>query len=55
VAHADTVWRAVRLFKDSKANFADCLIECAGREVGCDYTVTFDRGAAKHCGMRLLG
>jgi predicted nucleic-acid-binding protein len=55
VAQADTVWRAVRLFKDRNADFADCLIECAGREVGCDYTATFDRGAAKHCGMQLLG
>lgn len=55
VAQADTVWKAVRLFKGSNGDFADCLIECAGREAGCDYTVTFDRGAVKHCGMRLVG
>ena len=54
VENADTVWRAVRMFKESKADFADCLIECAATKAGCDYTVTFDRGAAKHCGMRLL-
>jgi len=54
VAHADTVWQALRLFRDGKADFADCLIERFGSTDGCDYTVTFDRDAAKHCGMRLV-
>ena len=27
VAHADTVWKALRLFNEGKADFADCLIE----------------------------
>jgi predicted nucleic-acid-binding protein len=27
VAHADTVWQALRLFREGKADFADCLIE----------------------------
>lgn len=54
VAHADTVWKAARLFKESKADFADCLIERSANEAGCSYTTTFDRGAAKHCGMRLI-
>ena len=53
VAHADTVWQALRLFKEGKADFADCLIERFANEAGCDYTTTFDRDAAKHCGMRL--
>jgi len=55
VAHADTVWQALRLFKEGKADFADCLIERFANEAGCDYTSTFDRDAAKHCGMRLIG
>ncbi|MDP1612076.1 MAG: type II toxin-antitoxin system VapC family toxin [Sulfuritalea sp.] len=55
VAHAGTVWQALRLFKDGKADFADCLIERFANEAGCDYTGTFDRDAAKHCGMRLVG
>lgn len=55
VAHADTVWQALRLFKEGKADFADCLIERFAHEAGCDYTTTFDRDAAKHCGMRLIG
>lgn len=55
VAHADTVWQALRLFKEGKADFADCLIERFARDAGCDYTATFDRDAARHCGMRLVG
>jgi len=55
VANAGTVWKAVRLFKEEKADFADCLIERSANEAGCGYTITFDRDAAKHCGMRLIG
>jgi predicted nucleic-acid-binding protein len=55
VANADTVWQALRLFKEGKVDFADCLIERLAKQAGCDYTTTFDRDAAKHCGMRLIG
>ena len=54
VAHADTVWKALRLFKEGKADFADCLIERSANEAGCSHTTTFDRDAAIHCGMRLI-
>ena len=54
VENADTVWKAVRMFKEGNADFADCLIERAANEAGCDLTATFDRGAARYCGMRLL-
>jgi predicted nucleic-acid-binding protein len=54
VAQADVVWKAIRLFQEGKADFADCLIERDGNEAGCSYTNTFDREAAKHCGMRLI-
>lgn len=54
VAHADTVWKALRLFKEGKADFADCLIERFANEAGCSHTATFDRDAARHCGMRLF-
>lgn len=54
VAHADTVWKALRLFKEGNADFADCLIERFGDEAGCGYTTTFDRDAAKSCGMKLI-
>lgn len=32
VAHVDTVWKALRLFKEGKADFADCLIERSANE-----------------------
>jgi len=54
VAHADTVWKASRLVKAGKVDFADCLIERSANEAGCSYTTTFDRSAAKHCGMQLI-
>lgn len=54
VEHADVVWKAVRRFKEGKADFADCLIERAAHEAGCKYTATFDLAAARHCGMKLL-
>ncbi len=54
VAQADTVWQALRSFRDSKADFADCLIERTANAVGCSHTATFDREAAKGCGMKLL-
>jgi predicted nucleic-acid-binding protein len=55
VAHADSVWTSLRLFKQSNADFADCLLERLSSDAGCSHTVTFDRDAAKHCGMRLIG
>jgi predicted nucleic-acid-binding protein len=54
VAQADTVWKALRMFRDGKADFADCLIERTANEAGCSHTMTFDRNAAKTCGMRLI-
>lgn len=54
VAHADTVWKALRVYKDGKADFADCLIERSANEAGCSHTATFDRDAAKHCGMQMI-
>lgn len=54
VSQADVVWKAVRMFKEGKAEFADCLIERDANEAGCSYTSTFDREAAEHCAMRLI-
>jgi predicted nucleic-acid-binding protein len=53
VEDAETVWKAVRLFESSKADFADCLIERVGAAHECEYTATFDKGAGK-AGMRLI-
>jgi predicted nucleic-acid-binding protein len=54
VENAETVWKAVRSFQSSNADFADCLIERAAAVAGCEKTITFDRAAAKGGGMTLL-
>ena len=54
VEAADTVWQALRLFRSSKADFADCLIERSAQDAGCSYTATFDQNAAKYCGMQII-
>lgn len=51
VERADIVWQSVRVFRDGTADFADCLIERSAASAGCERTMTFDRGAAKSCGM----
>jgi predicted nucleic-acid-binding protein len=49
----DVVEQALRRFKVSNADFADCLIERIGNAAECEHTVTFDRKAVG-AGMRLL-
>lgn len=45
---------AVRQYSESKADFADCLIERLASSAGCVRTLTFDKGAAKSTGMVLV-
>jgi len=54
VDRADQVLRAVRVFGDGKADFADCLIERIASSAGCAETLTFDAGAARYAGMSVL-
>ena len=54
VENAEVVWRAVRTFRDTSGDFADCLIERSAAAAGCERTMTFDKGAAKNCGMTLV-
>jgi predicted nucleic-acid-binding protein len=54
VDRADQVLRALRVFEEGKADFADCLIERTASSAGCSATMTFDGGAAKHAGMTLI-
>lgn len=51
---AEQVSQALRVFDASAADFADCLIERTAAAVGCEKTMTFDRGAAKGAGMTLI-
>lgn len=54
VEQAEVVWRAVRVYQDSTADFADCLIERLAAAAGCVRTMTFDRSASKSCSMTLI-
>ena len=54
VDRAETVWKAIRVYQRANADFADCLIERTASAAGCERTMTFDRGAAKGCGMTLV-
>lgn len=54
IQHAETAWQALRAFRSSKSDFADCLIERIGHACECEHTLTFDKLAASGTGMRLL-
>lgn len=54
VDQAEAVWKALRDFRETRADFADCLIAQTGRIAGCETTMTFDREAAKLDGMTSL-
>lgn len=51
---AEQVAQALRVFRASSADFADCLIERTAAAARCDRTMTFDAGAAKGSGMTLV-
>jgi predicted nucleic-acid-binding protein len=53
VQQSEVVWKALRQFEGSKADFADSLIEQLALAAGCSSVMTFDRTAAK-AGMSLL-
>ena len=54
VDRSDEVVKALRIFKQGSADFADCLIERIASSAGCTATMTFDVGAAKTAGMSLV-
>lgn len=54
VDQTEQVARALRVFSDGTADFADCLIERTASQAGCDRTMTFDVTAAKTAGMTLV-
>lgn len=43
VAHRAHVWEAVQIFKNSKADFSDCLTGVKNSFSGCQKTMTFDK------------
>lgn len=54
IEQAGVVTRAVRGFRSSKADFADCLIAESAKAAGCSKTSTFDEVAARDAGMQLI-
>jgi predicted nucleic-acid-binding protein len=46
-----SIERAVYAWKDSAADFADCLIEARNHRLGCRATATFDGKAIKLAGF----
>ncbi len=56
IERPELVWQALRRFQAvGQVDFADCLIECCASAAGCEYTITFDKSAAKAAGMKLIG
>ena len=55
VEAAELVWRAMRRYAESKADFSDALIAECAQAAGCRKTVTFDRAAASIANVELLG
>jgi predicted nucleic-acid-binding protein len=51
---ADVLCRALKAYRDSKADFSDAVIVELGSDAGCTKTVTFDRPAAAHPGFEAL-
>jgi predicted nucleic-acid-binding protein len=54
VEQADTLEEALRHYRSTNADFADCLIAASARAAGCSKTVTFDQVAARDAGTELL-
>jgi predicted nucleic-acid-binding protein len=54
VEQAGAVAAAIRQFRTTRADFADCLIAASARAAGCSRTMTFDQIAARDAGMELI-
>jgi predicted nucleic-acid-binding protein len=54
IQSVDRVWRALREFKKTAADFADCLLSQDNIGNRCEHTVTFDKKASISAGYRLL-
>lgn len=54
IHQADLVKQAVELYRNTSADFPDCLITLLGNQLNAQFTVTFDKGAKNHACMQLL-
>jgi predicted nucleic-acid-binding protein len=53
IEHSEDVVAAIGDYRNG-ADFADSIIAAWNARVGCEYTATFDRGAARRNGFRLI-
>ena len=54
IENSQNVWLALKSFENGDADFADYLVGHSNKTSGCDYTITFDKSAAKHINFKLL-
>ncbi len=54
IEDADQAWTALRAYRDSGADFADCLLAQSNLARGCEATATFDRKAGRTRGFEPL-
>ncbi len=54
VEEAEVVWKAMRAWSRSPADFSDALVAQVSLARGCEKVVTFDKAAAKLPGFDLL-
>jgi predicted nucleic-acid-binding protein len=54
IQDAEIAWKALKNFKEDKADFGDCLIKHTSINAGCHSVMTFDVKAARDAGMRLI-
>lgn len=47
-------WRALDSYRDDGIDFSDALIALLNASLGCDYTISFDKRAARHAQVKLL-
>src|SRR4029453_10109083 len=54
IENKEVVWAALEDFKNSRADFSDCLIGRLNQRLGCDETSSFDAAVKGLPGFRLL-
>jgi predicted nucleic-acid-binding protein len=54
IENKEVVWAALEDFKNSRADFSDCLIGRLNQRLGCDETASFDSAVKGLPGFRLL-
>ena len=54
VSEPAIVWRALQDYRSSNVDFPDHLIGRVNQDMECDYTITFDKKAAKQPTFKLI-